>query len=38
MAVDPLIELRDVNKHFEVNWPWEDSLAQAVQALEPAAA
>ncbi len=31
-------EMRDVNQHFEVNWPWEDSLAQAVQALEPATA
>ena len=22
------------NRHFETNWPWEDSLAQAVQALQ----
>lgn len=28
-------EMRDGNRHFEVNWPWEDSLAQAVQALSP---
>jgi hypothetical protein len=31
-------QMRDVNKHFEVNWPWEDSLAQSVQALSPATA
>jgi Domain of unknown function (DUF4234) len=31
-------QMRDVNQHFEVNWPWEDSLANAVQSLSPAAA
>jgi len=27
----------DVNKHFLWNWPWEDSLASAVNAMAPAA-
>jgi Domain of unknown function (DUF4234) len=26
--------MRDGNRHFEWNWPWEDALANAVQALE----
>ena len=25
----------DMNKHFLSNWPWEDALAGAVQALAP---
>jgi hypothetical protein len=29
--------MRDGNTHFQWNWPWEDALAGAVQALEPAA-
>ena len=29
-------QMDDVNKHFLWNWPWEDSLAGAVQALTPA--
>ena len=28
----------DVNKHFLWNWPWEDALAGAVQAMAPEAA
>lgn len=28
----------DVNKHFLWNWPWEDSLSGAVQAIAPRAA
>jgi hypothetical protein len=28
----------DVNRHFLWNWPWEDSLAGAVQAIAPQAA
>lgn len=31
-------EMRDVNQHFEVNWPWEDQLATAVQGLIPTTA
>ena len=30
--------MRDGNQHFEVNWPWEDQLANAVQAMIPASA
>jgi hypothetical protein len=30
-------QMDDVNKHFLWNWPWEDSLAGAVNALAPAA-
>src|SRR6266508_1180690 len=30
-------EMDDVNKHFLWNWPWEDSLAGAVNAMAPAA-
>ena len=30
-------EMDDVNKHFLWNWPWEDSLASAVNAIAPAA-
>ncbi|MGH9027773.1 MAG: DUF4234 domain-containing protein, partial [Acidimicrobiia bacterium] len=26
------------NRHFEINWAWEDGLATAVQAMEPATA
>lgn len=26
--------MNEPNRHFETNWPWEDSLAQAVQALQ----
>jgi hypothetical protein len=29
--------MRDGNTHFQWNWPWEDALAGAVQALAPAA-
>ena len=29
--------MRDGNWHFQWNWPWEDALAEAVQALDPAA-
>jgi hypothetical protein len=29
-------EMDDVNKHFLWNWPWEDSLASAVNAMAPA--
>jgi hypothetical protein len=29
--------MRDGNLHFEWNWPWEDAVAGAVQALAPAA-
>jgi hypothetical protein len=29
--------MRDGNAHFQWNWPWEDALAGAVQALAPAA-
>jgi hypothetical protein len=25
----------DVNKHFLWNWPWEDALANAIQATAP---
>jgi hypothetical protein len=28
--------MRDGNTHFQWNWPWEDALAGAVQALAPA--
>jgi hypothetical protein len=28
--------MRDGNDHFRWNWPWEDALARAVQALAPA--
>jgi hypothetical protein len=31
-------QMDDVNKHFLWNWPWEDSLAGAVQAIAPQAA
>jgi len=27
--------MRDGNDHFQWNWPWEDALARAVQALAP---
>ena len=27
--------MRDGNAHFLSNWPWEDALAVAVQALAP---
>jgi hypothetical protein len=30
-------QMDDVNKHFLWNWPWEDSLASAVNAMAPAA-
>ena len=26
--------MNEPNRHFEVNWAWEDSLAQAAQALQ----
>ena len=26
---------RDGNRHYAVNWPWEDHLAQSVQQLRP---
>jgi Domain of unknown function (DUF4234) len=28
-------QIDDVNKHFQWNWPWEDALVNAVQALSP---
>jgi hypothetical protein len=28
-------QMDDMNKHFLSNWPWEDALAGAVQALAP---
>jgi hypothetical protein len=30
-------QMVDVNRHFEFNWPWEDALANTVQAMAPAA-
>ena len=30
-------QMDDVNKHFLWNWPWEDSLASAMNAMAPAA-
>jgi hypothetical protein len=27
--------MNEPNRHFEINWVWEDSLAQAAQALQP---
>jgi hypothetical protein len=27
--------MNEANRHFEANWPWEDALAQSVQALPP---
>ena len=30
-------QMDDVNKHFLWNWPWEDSLASAVNTMAPAA-
>jgi hypothetical protein len=26
--------MNEPNRHFEINWGWEDSLAQAAQALQ----